>query len=301
MSKKRIVTHSDGFHADDVFGVAALTLLLGKENIEVIRSRDQEIIDSGDYVLDTGYVYDADKNKFDHHQKGGAGSRDNGIPYAAFGLIWKKFGIEIAGSSKIADQIERDLVEPIDAFDNGVVLYQSTHPSGVQPLLLQYVLFAFEPARGESKDQDESFFEAVAFAQHLLKRKIIHAKAEDEAESIVRSSYETASDKRIILVEATPTVDRVPTTFVLIEYPEPLFFIRQHENANWQVVAIPVSKENFFTQRKPFPEAWGGLGNEELARVTGVPDSIFCHKGRFMAVAQSKEGALALARLALEA
>lgn len=39
MTKIKVVTHSGGFHADDVFGVAALSLLLGKENIEVVRTQ----------------------------------------------------------------------------------------------------------------------------------------------------------------------------------------------------------------------------------------------------------------------
>jgi len=36
-----------------------------------------------------------------------------------------------------------------------------------------------------------------------------------------------------------------------------------------------------------------------LAKVTGVPDATFCHNGRFLAVAKSKEGALKLAEIAL--
>ncbi len=301
MTKIRIVTHNAGFHADDVFGVATLMLLLGEENVEVIRSREQAVIDSADYVLDTGFVYDSDKNRFDHHQKGGAGQRENGIPYASFGLIWKKFGPEVAGSQKIADFVDRDLVQPIDAFDNGVVLYEPTHPSNVHPLLLQYVLFVFEPARGEIKDQDQSFFEAVDFARHLLERKIIHTKAEDEASEIVRAAYEAAPDKRLILIEANPTIDRVPTTRVLMEYPEPIYFVRQHENGNWQVVGIPINTDDYFTLRKILPEAWAGKKDDELAAVSGVTDAVFCHNGRFMAVAQSKEGALKLAELALQA
>ena len=41
MKKIIIATHSGSFHADDLFAVATLSLLLGKENIEVIRTRDE--------------------------------------------------------------------------------------------------------------------------------------------------------------------------------------------------------------------------------------------------------------------
>ena len=49
------------------------------------------------------------------------------------------------------------------------------------------------------------------------------------------------------------------------------------------------------------PEAWAGLSGDELREVTGVPDAVFCHKGRFIAVAESGEGALDLADAALRA
>ncbi|MEK7088001.1 MAG: MYG1 family protein, partial [Patescibacteria group bacterium] len=42
------------------------------------------------------------------------------------------------------------------------------------------------------------------------------------------------------------------------------------------------------------------LRDAKLAEVTGVPDAVFAHRNRFMAVARSKEGAIALAKLALQ-
>ena len=87
---KKIVTHNSTFHADDVFAVA--TLLIIEPDAEVIRTRDENIISSADYVVDVGQIYDKDKKRFDHHQLGGAGKRDDGIEYASFGLVWKEYG-----------------------------------------------------------------------------------------------------------------------------------------------------------------------------------------------------------------
>jgi len=56
-----------------------------------------------------------------------------------------------------------------------------------------------------------------------------------------------------------------------------------------------------YENRKNFPEAWAGKRDGELARATGVPDALFCHTNRFLAVAKTKEGALALAKLAIDA
>src|SRR3989338_2593163 len=89
-----IVTHNGKCHADDVFAVAALMLLHEQRNLayEIIRSREPSVWESGDYVIDVGGIYDASRNRFDHHQEGRAGARDDGIFYSSFGLVWKSYG-----------------------------------------------------------------------------------------------------------------------------------------------------------------------------------------------------------------
>lgn len=72
--KLKIITHSGKFHADEVFATAVLEILLGKDKVEIIRSRDNSVIDSGDYVVDVGGVYDPKTNRFDHHQEERAGN-----------------------------------------------------------------------------------------------------------------------------------------------------------------------------------------------------------------------------------
>ena len=41
------------------------------------------------------------------------------------------------------------------------------------------------------------------------------------------------------------------------------------------------------------------LTDEEFEKITGVEGAVFCHRTLFMAVAKSKEGAIKLAKLAL--
>ncbi len=301
MTKKiRIVTHSGGFHADDVFGVATLTLLHGKENVEVVRSREPEVHATGEYVLDTGEVYDPETNRFDHHQKGGAGERTNGIPYASFGLIWKKFGETVCGSASIANTLDVEVVQPIDAFDNGLTLHELIHPSKIEPILFYNVISTFAPFRGEKLTNDEGFARAVDFATEFLRRKILFAQEGEASAEIVRRAYEDASDKRMILVEAEPPISRGLIANVLVQYPEPLYFVKRHDDGTWQAICVP-HPDDFFQQRKPFPQEWVGLSGEQLIAVTGVADAIFCHNKRFMIVATSKESAIKLAQLALEA
>ena len=58
MTKYKIITHSGSYHADDVFAVATLTLLLGLNKVEIVRTRDRDTIETGDYVVDVGGEYD---------------------------------------------------------------------------------------------------------------------------------------------------------------------------------------------------------------------------------------------------
>lgn len=53
-------------------------------------------------------------------------------------------------------------------------------------------------------------------------------------------------------------------------------------------------------QRLPLPEALAGLRDAELAAVSDVPDAVFVHARRFVGAARSREGALAMARKAIE-
>ena len=43
-----------------------------------------------------GVVFDIGRGQYDHHQKNSR-IRENGVPYAAFGLLWEALGEEILG------------------------------------------------------------------------------------------------------------------------------------------------------------------------------------------------------------
>src|SRR3989344_9051780 len=171
--KKKLITHNGSFHADDIFAAATLAIMLEKNNesFEIIRTRDEAIIQTGYYVFDVGGIYDEEKNLFDHHQTGGAGSGSNGIEYSSLGLVWKKFGIKIAGGEKPAKIVEKRLVAPIDAWDNGQDLVVSKHK--ITPYYLQNIFFAMLPTWKENNDDlDKIFLKCVELARTVLAREI---------------------------------------------------------------------------------------------------------------------------------
>ena len=298
---KKLVTHNGSFHTDDIFAAATLEMYLEKqgESFEVIRTRDEEIIKNADYVFDVGGIYNAEENRFDHHQKGGAGGRakgdgGNGIEYASFGLVWKKFGAELCGSQKAADLIDQKLVAPIDAHDNGIDLVENKN--AISPYFIQQAFLAMQPTwREEDTTDDEVFLKSVEIAKIILSREIIQAQDGVRAEEIVMSVYKNTQDKRIIILDKY-----YPFEYILQNFPEPLFVICPSRTIKdkWSAKAVREDPKTF-KNRKDFPVSWAGLRDEEMAKVSGVPDAIFCHRALFLAVAKSKEGATKLAELAL--
>ncbi len=287
--KKVLVTHSGTFHADDIFATAILSILL-EGKVEIFRSRDEAIMAHADYLYDEGGVYGPEQNRFDHHQPGGAGARENGIQYAASGLVWRKYGEQVCGSKVVADKIDARLIQAIDANDNGMSLFEVTGPTG--PYTIQDMFYSFRPSWKEEEEYDDAFLDMVQIAIGVLQREIIRTTDAVDAESKVRAAYEKAEDKRLIILD-----DNYPWGEALMEFPEPLYAVFFKADL-WRIEAVRKEKYNVAV-RKPFPELWAGLRDEDLAQVTGVPDAVFCHRGLFLAVAKSKEGVLALAEKAL--
>lgn len=296
METVRIVTHSGGFHADDVFAMALLKKISEAEGkkVEIIRSRDLEVIKTGTYAVDVGGVYDWAAGRFDHHQEGGAGERENGIPYSSFGLVWKHFGERVTGSPRVFAEVEKILVMPIDANDCGVLLCQPTRED-VWPLSISFLTHFFEPSWKDVSDENllQGFLEAVDFAQNLTEKIILRTKDSEEAEEFVRGSIEKRKEPQILVLEKY-----LPWDAVVSKTPEILFVVYPHPSGAWSVKTARDSL-SYFKSRKDLPLSWAGKKDEELQKITGVPEATFCHNARFTCGAKTKEGALALARLAL--
>ena len=68
-STPTIGTHNGSFHCDEALGVALLRRTAAYADAKVVRSRNPEVLDKCDVVIDVGAVYDPARNRFDHHQK----------------------------------------------------------------------------------------------------------------------------------------------------------------------------------------------------------------------------------------
>ncbi len=290
----KIVTHSGSFHPDDVFAVAVLQLIYPEA--VVVRTRDEKEIESADIVVDVGRVYDPARLRFDHHQSEGGGVRSNGIPYASFGLVWKRFGPELCGGDEEAALlIDERLVMQSDAPDNGISIYTQVFED-VRPYTIGDFMYSyFTNGNHDEVYLFDVFMANVVIAKDLLRREIIKAKERVQGMRKVRDIVAQSADKRVIVLE-----DELPWEPVLVKEPEAIYVIYRRSEGNWGLKGVPQTIKGF-ERKKLLPESWASLSNEELQNVSGVADAIFCHKGRFLCVSKTKEGALKLAKIALEA
>ncbi len=288
MNNKTIATHNGNFHADDVFSIAAIKSIF--PSLKLIRTRDLALIAKADIVIDVGGKYDADTDRFDHHQRGGAGERENGIPYSSFGLIWQKYGLEICqGSQTVANAVDAGLVSTIDAIDCG-------HVEGVSKgISLSQTISMFNPTWQEESLFDACFDEAVDFASHVLTRFIASANGGISAKEIVAKAIDDAEDPRVIVLEKY--IPWKKTVHALSE--EALYMIYPSQTGQWRIQTVPVEPGSF-EDRKSLPKLWAGLSDDALKEVTGIDDAMFCHNGLFIAGAESFTSVMKMASMALE-
>ncbi len=300
---KTLVTHNGVFHADDVFAAAAFLMANNQNNEwQVVRSRDESVIEKADAVIDVGGVYDIAQLRFDHHQMGGAGERENSISYASFGLVWNIYGEMICGDKKVADEIEKKIVLSIDAHDNGITLnknvYEDVHTYEISDLVSDFNITWKEESGtddGGDKLRYDGFMYLVNVAQKLIQRMITKIKDKYEARGFVVDAYNNSEDKRIVIMDRF-----YPWQDVLIGLPEPIFVIFPNQNQDiWTIKTVPKEK-NSFESRQLFPESWAGLRDNECASATGVGTAYFVHNARFIALTKTKEDTIALAKQALE-
>ena len=94
------------FHADDVFSAASAV-----PESEINISRGNKVPEDFD-----GIVLTLGGGSMTISQKDSR-VRENGVPYAAFGLLWEALGEEILGQ-ELAEKFDQSFVQPLDNNDN---------------------------------------------------------------------------------------------------------------------------------------------------------------------------------------
>ncbi|RWZ78231.1 MAG: MYG1 family protein [Candidatus Microsaccharimonas sossegonensis] len=284
-----IATHDGPFHADDVFGYVLLKSIF--PTADFIRTRDTDKLAKADIVFDVGGVQDSTMKRFDHHVLSAA-KRPNGVIYSAFGLLWNEYGLQYCDNDKdIHRRIDKELVEFIDADDNGQIIDTRTDFQALRPTIDELVR-SFNPVDAESFD--EQFIKASDIAEQILERfkKTILSKLTIE-KSVIKS-FELSSNKSFI------SIDHYIPVHDLRDMPGQLLYIVCQEKPDRWLLCTVQNNNSFDSLRKPLPQSWGGLSGEDFVRETGVEDVQSCHINRFIAVTYTEQAALELARQATQ-
>ena len=281
-------THDGDFHADDVFAFAAIKFL-NNQLAHIIRTRDPAKLVECDFVIDVGNEYNPERGRFDHHQLDGAGTRENGIPYSSFGLVWKEMAIPTLGP-EIAEVVDKTLVQGIDAADNGFPLFEMLYDD-VHVLTISSIISDMN--RTPVHTEEENFFNAVDVAERIIQRKVQMAREYLCNREKVEQAIEL-SDKEIIVFDDLYRWQRI----IHDKCPTALYVVFPTKKDKWMVQAVPV-KPGSFDMKLPLPKSWGGLRDFDFQEETDIDDGIFCHRKLFCCAAKTKEGATTLAALSI--
>ena len=279
-------THSGKFHADDVFSSALLLYL----NPQITITRGNRVPEGYD-----GIVFDIGRGRYDHHQRDSR-VRENGVPYAAFGLLWEELGSGILGEA-LAQRFDEEFVQPLDKNDN------TGEKNELASLIGNFnpVWDETEAADGvteEKRDRGLSvgFLRAVQVAGMVLENKFARyradARADEKINQVLAMQETQGGDARIlVLPEFVPCQKRLKetdTAFVIFPSNRGGYCIQSQK------------KPDSMNYKCSFPKQWLGLENEELQKATGLASAGFCHKGGFLMTVGDEADAIRACEISLE-
>lgn len=302
MSLQYLVTHSGGFHADEVLATVILTRL--HPDAEIVRSRKPEWITPGAdrIVYDVGGSFDPEAGIFDHHQRG-APLREDGQALSSFGLIWqafgrdylRAFGVPEADIESVHGSFDKAFVVPVDMVDTGTL---SVGTAGqLSAMTLPGLIETLKPVFDNTDPDAEmrGFHSAVAIARQFVEARVARSAAKLRAEAMVMAAIEATGEDRVLVLPMgmpfRPAVVKAGADHLL--------FVVTPRGEEWSLGGIRKEDEGF-AQRADLPEAWAGLTGAELEAASGIEGALFCHTGRFIATAKTREAILAMAAQAVE-
>jgi len=263
--------------------------------MEVVRTRDMDILSGLDIVYDVG------DGEFDHHNIEKQ-RRENGTPYAACGLIWRRFGMEVIhsvcpelspeDSVAVFQHIDLGLIQGIDALDNGVRAVINIIPT----MNISAIISGFNPTwDADIKENDQYFNEAVKLAYSVLDNVLKEQAAVMKAKAKIVEAYDKRMRQEVLLLDRP-----YPWASILneVDTRKEVLFVIFPRDEEFLIQTVRGSG-GFFGNRKSLPEAWAGKREHELNEVIGIQDAVFCHPARFIAGARSFDSILKMADIAV--
>lgn len=314
--RKAIGTHSGSFHSDETLSVSLLRTLPEYRDHVIVRTRNMDILNKCDIVVDVGGEYDLEKKRFDHHQKGFAETFDEShkTKLSSAGLIYKHFGRSIIESVLGRSLSEEDMnyvyqntydhfVEEIDGNDNGIDAYTGSPQYKVTTTISSRVSrlgISWTEEYSEEKEL-ERFRLAMGMVFGEFTQRVHHEVDEIlPARSIVKEALDAAEtvhpSKAIIVIEKScPYMEHIfdiekergiegQTKFILVH----------NTDGSWRVRAMSLNMNTYALRKQILPKCLG-MRDQELSDACGIPGCVFVHINGFIGINKTKEGALQMA------
>ncbi len=271
-------THDGSFHADEATACALLLLYRKIDRDKIVRTRDLAKLSVCDYVCDVGGEYAPHKRRFDHHQADYQG------PLSSAGMILLYLKEQGRIDESLYDHLNKSLIIGVDAHDNGI--------ANLEPGVCSFsqVVSNFLPIEYEASPEamNEAFFQAVDFIlQHLERLCKRHRYTSDCKAAVYEKMQE--GGYAIVFDASLPWLENF---FEMGGEMHPAEFVIMPSGLHWKLRGIPPNLRERMKVRRPLPEAWAGLHEEQLRKVSGIEGAVFCHKGRFISIWKTKEDAL---------
>lgn len=282
-----IYTHGGVFHADEAMACAILLLashrdITSHNNITIKRVFNAP--EDSDNII----IVDIGGGEYDHHfpeeQKQ---RRENGIPYAAAGLIWRDYGRLIC-SEYIHQMVDNILIMGIDAVDNGVpnnADYRTYNISNA-------ITYMNPDWNEEDPNPDLKFKRAVYRCIDALREVLDHSEAVEAAKETVEYAIRKSKNGIMILDKFAP-------------WQFHLFESKQEKAAEINVIIFPSNRGGYNVQMIPestgsfdfrfkagMPKEWRGETAENLQKMTGIPSLKFCHPSGFLCACDTETDAM---------
>jgi uncharacterized UPF0160 family protein len=331
VSDKVIGTHSGTFQADEAMGVWMLRQLPQYRNSKVVRSRDTNVLEKLDIVIDVGGEYDHASLRYDHHQRGYDERFDEGdengprcTKLSASGLVYRHYGKDVIkahypdlsqDSLNLAyTKLYDSLLEALDAIDTGVemvqegveLIYKDSTGLSRRVSRLNPRWNEVDESTGEGPNPDERFEVASQICGDDFLSVMTHTVESDIparafVERALLKRHVTDASGEILVFESGGLPWRGHLYELEKEHNvDPLikFVLYTDQASMWRIQAVTVEGRGF-ENRLSLPEEWRGVRHQDLSKISGIPGCTFCHSAGFIGGNESLEGALEMARVAL--
>ena len=255
---------------------------------------------------------------------------------SACGLVYKYYGKEIVSAirewcgapeeppalaDKIWQRVYAGFVEHVDGIDNGIDAFSAGEANYNVSTTLSSRVGSLNPSWNEPSGNDvrnaqfqkammltqrefinsvESLYKSWLPARQIVERAVLaNLEAHTKGKRTAPDAAAATDAQILVLDQYCPWIDHmfdletehgIVGRFTYCIFPD--------SSGGARVRAVPDAPGSF-GNRKPLPEPWRGVRDADLANLIGIEGAIFVHNSGFIGGNKTAEGAMAMARAAV--